>query len=116
MVIESRDATFFENVFPYNKGSKASGNNDNNTVILWDTMSSDNPVEEELRRNTRQRTSTSFGLEFLTFVLENEPRTHGEAMGSPKAPLWKEAINSEIESILSNYIYELVDISLGNMP
>ncbi|KAK3004186.1 hypothetical protein RJ639_020092 [Escallonia herrerae] len=39
---------------------------------------------------------------------ENEPRTYSEAMSSPEAPHWKEAINSEIESIMQNHTWELV--------
>lgn len=37
-------------------------------------------------------------------------------MDSPKTPLWQEAINSEIESILQNYTWELVDLLLDNKP
>ena len=43
-----------------------------------------------------------------------EPQTYKEAMTSPEAPFWKEAINSEVESILKNHTWELVDIPPGN--
>lgn len=33
-----------------------------------------------------------------------EPQRYKEAMASPDAPLWKEAINSEIEFSLQNHI------------
>ena len=68
------------------------------------------PNEENPRRSKRQRISTSFGPDFLTFLLENEPRTFKEAMSSLEAQYWKEAVNSEIESILSNHTWELVDL------
>ncbi|KAK3029869.1 hypothetical protein RJ639_038666 [Escallonia herrerae] len=45
---------------------------------------------------------------------ENEPRTYSEAMSSPEAPHWKEAINNEIESIMQNHTWELVDLPPGN--
>ena len=37
-------------------------------------------------------------------------------MTSPEAPLWKEAINSEIDSILQNHTWELVDLPPGCKP
>ncbi|KAA0062658.1 putative mitochondrial protein [Cucumis melo var. makuwa] len=37
-------------------------------------------------------------------------------MFSPEAPYWKEAVNSEIESIMHNHTWELVDLPLGSKP
>ena len=37
-----------------------------------------------------------------------------EAMASPETLLWKEVINSEVESILQNHMWELVDLPHGN--
>ena len=37
-------------------------------------------------------------------------------MSSPEAPLWKEAINSEVESILQNHTWELVNLPPGCKP
>ena len=37
-------------------------------------------------------------------------------MSSPEAPLWKEAVNSEVESILQNHTWELVDLPPGCKP
>ena len=34
-------------------------------------------------------------------------------MTSSDAPIWKEAINSEIESIMHNLTWEIVDLPLG---
>ncbi|KAK4400755.1 Retrovirus-related Pol polyprotein from transposon TNT 1-94 [Sesamum angolense] len=36
--------------------------------------------------------------------------TIDEALSSPEAPFWKEAINSEVESIMQNHTRELVDL------
>ena len=74
------------------------------------------PNEESPRCSKRQKTSTSFGPDFLTFLVENEPQTFKEAMSSSEAHYWKEAINSEIESILNNHTWELVDLPPGNKP
>ena len=68
-------------------------------------------MEDEPRRSKRQRTSTSFGPDFLTYLLENEPRTFKEVVASPEAPF-----NSEVESILSNHTWKLVDLPPGNKP
>ena len=81
-----------------------------------DIISRSDPMEDEPRRSKRQRTSTSFGPDFLTYLLENEPRKFKEVVTSPEAPFWKEAINSEVESILSNHTWKLVDLPPGNKP
>ena len=49
-------------------------------------------------------------------MLEAEPQTFKEAVSSPEGPLWKEAINSEIDSILQNHTWELVDLPPGCKP
>ena len=95
-IIESRDASFFENIFPYNIVYESIDNNKRSR----DTISRSDPMEDEPRRSKRQRTSTSFGPDFLTYMLENEPWTFKETVTSSEAPFWKEAINSEVESIL----------------
>ena len=37
-------------------------------------------------------------------------------MSSLEAPYWKEAINDEVESILQNHTWELVDLPPGSKP
>ena len=39
-----------------------------------------------------------------------------EAMSTPVAPMWKEAVNSEIESIMQNHTWELVDLPPRSKP
>ncbi|KAK3030956.1 hypothetical protein RJ639_036694 [Escallonia herrerae] len=70
-------------------------------------------------RHTRGfvRSFTGFGRSLsIASNPENEPRTYSEAMSSPETPHWKEAINSEIESIMQNHTWELVDLPPGNKP
>ena len=74
------------------------------------------PNIEEPRRSKRQRVPKSFGPDFLAFLLENEPQTFKEAMKSSEAQYWKEVVNSEVESILNNHTWELVDLPPGNKP
>ena len=39
-----------------------------------------------------------------------------EAIFTPKVPFWKEAVSSEIESILQNHTWELVDLPSSCKP
>ncbi|KAH9768531.1 hypothetical protein KPL71_011635 [Citrus sinensis] len=72
--------------------------------------------EVEVRRSKRARIEKSFGPDFLTYLLESEPQNFKEAVTSPEGALWKEAINSEVESILQNHTWKLVDLPLGCKP
>ena len=46
-------------------------------------------------------------------MLESEPQNFkDEVVTSPEGALWKEAINSEVESILQNHTWKLVDLPL----
>ena len=53
----------------------------------------------------------NFGPDFISFLTEDEPQTYKEAMSSPEAPLWKEAINSEVESILHNHTWDVTSLT-----
>ncbi|XP_075473366.1 uncharacterized protein LOC142504375 [Primulina tabacum] len=68
-------------------------------------------INEEPRSGKRARVEKSFGPEFLTYMLDDEPRTIQEALSNPEAPFWKEAINDEIDSIMDNHTWELTDLS-----
>ena len=72
--------------------------------------------DDEPRRDKRTRTSKSFGPDFLTYLLKDVPQSFKEAMLSPEDPYWKEAINDEVESILQNHTWELVDLPPGSKP
>ncbi|CAN1239562.1 Retrovirus-related Pol polyprotein from transposon RE2, partial [Linum grandiflorum] len=45
--------------------------------------------------------------------LAEEPRTYEEDMQSVDASFWKEAADSEIDSIRSNHTWEVVDLPRG---
>ena len=49
-------------------------------------------------------------------MLEGESQTFKEAMNFTKGLMWKETIKNEIDSILQNHTWELVDITLGCKP
>ena len=119
-IMESRNASFFEHVFPckFEEGPSSSKR-------TFETMNEDSQdqeqeqeeeVEDEPRRSKRIRTEKSFGPDFLTYMLESEPQSYKEAVNSLEGSLWKEAIKSEIDSILQNHTWELVDLPPGSKP
>ena len=72
--------------------------------------------EVKPRRSKRAKTLKSFGPNFLTYMLEDESQSFKEAISTPEASFWKEAVNSEIESILQNHTWELVDLPPSCKP
>ena len=52
----------------------------------------------------------------MTYMLKAEPQTYKEVISSSEGLLWKEAIKSEIDSIMQNHTWELVDLPLGSKP
>ncbi|KAL0332967.1 UNVERIFIED_CONTAM: Retrovirus-related Pol polyprotein from transposon TNT 1-94 [Sesamum calycinum] len=103
---------FFENIFP----CKDRKEEESSRKRTREVANGDHQRDEESRRSKRAKRAKTFGLDFLTYLLENELRTINEALSSPEAPLWKEAINSEIESIMQNYTWELVDLPSSSKP
>ncbi|BFG40858.1 hypothetical protein CerSpe_271320 [Prunus speciosa] len=127
-ILEFVDAIFFEDVFPYKQGRSNvnrkrtiddSRINENSGIDDGNPTSSrvlGNEQDLEPRRSKRTRIPKDFGPDFLTMIAEAEPQTYKEAISSPEAPFWKEAINSEIESIMQNHTWELVNLPPGNRP
>ncbi|XP_059277541.1 secreted RxLR effector protein 161-like [Lycium ferocissimum] len=85
--MESDNAEFFENIYPYKIECESSGERPKRPR---EETKENMPNEENPRRSKRQRTSTYFGPDFLTFLVENEPQTFKEAMSSSEAQYWKE--------------------------
>jgi hypothetical protein len=50
------------------------------------------------------------------YLVDNTLITNEEAFSSPDADLWKEAVRSEMESIMSNGTWEVVDRPYGCKP
>ena len=67
-IIESRNASFFEDVFP-KKDRQETGSNKR----TYDTTISSTSDNEEPRCSKRAKTSNTFGPDFLTYLLENDP-------------------------------------------
>ena len=88
-IIELRNASFYENIFPITNacdGSSLKRTHDTTTSDI-DHKSINDESEEALRHIKRARTSKSFGPYFLTYLLENEPQSFNETMSTPEAPM-----------------------------
>ncbi|KAK1643602.1 hypothetical protein QYE76_061407 [Lolium multiflorum] len=106
-IFESRDATFFEDIFPMrDMHGMSSWESDpiHETPMESDEESddessdSDEDDNEAPTRSKRQRTAKSF------------------ALASPDADYWKEAVQSEMDSILANGTWELTERPYGCKP
>ena len=78
-----------------------------------------NPKEDDIvvtQKSKRKRTAKSFGDDYIVYLVNNTPRTIEEAYSSPDANLWKEAVQSEMDSIMSNETWEVVECSYGCKP
>ena len=114
--MESRNASFFEDVFPYGSKEKPSSSKRVLKTIHENSQDEDTDGEVEPRRSKRARIEKSFGPDFLTYMLEGEPQTYKEAVNSTESLMWKEVIKSEIDFILHNHTWELVDLPSGCKP
>ena len=63
---------------------------------------------ETLRKSKRQMTAKSFGDDFIVYLVNDTPRTIEETYSSLDADFWKEAVRSEMDSIMSNGTWEVV--------
>ena len=124
-IMESRDATFFENIFPMKETSSNSSHESvnspkrNDTVVHFEQPLEENHEKDDnegTRKSKRRRTTKSFGDDFIVYLVDDTPKTIAEAYGSPDADYWKEAIRSEMDSIMSNGTWEVVDRLYGCKP
>ncbi|KAJ9543865.1 LOW QUALITY PROTEIN: hypothetical protein OSB04_023572 [Centaurea solstitialis] len=129
VIVESRDVDFFEDKF--------SGDAENSDRMLDSNLpgtsndsSKTSQKVDEPRRSTREK---SLGDDFLSYLVEgnhkkvtreiifsinidDDPKTFEETMSSRDASLWREAINDEMDSIMSNGTWVLVDLAKGSKP
>jgi hypothetical protein len=123
-IMDSRDATFFDDIFPlreyYCSTSQKSIINDeptemieHNEQTLVENLWGDN---ETSKKSKRQMIVKSFGDDFIVYLVNDTPRTIEEAYSSLDADYWKEAIKSELDSIMSNGTWEVVSRPYGCKP
>ncbi|GJX08829.1 pol polyprotein [Tanacetum coccineum] len=64
----------------------------------------------EPRKSKRAKVTKDFGPYYMTYIVNEEPQTYKAAIESSEAPYWKDAIQSEIYSIVHNNTWKLVDL------
>jgi hypothetical protein len=112
-IIKSRDATFFENEFPIKNAPSTTGHefiipheHEKFTPIEQiEKLHMQNRKEDDIivtRKSKRQRIAKSFGDDYIVYLVDDTPTTIEEAYSSLDADLWKEAVQSEMDSIMSN--------------
>ncbi|KAL2226387.1 UNVERIFIED_CONTAM: hypothetical protein Sindi_1997400 [Sesamum indicum] len=87
---------------------------------MWKKMSnvgvspsSSNQTHEKLdepKRSKRARIVKNFESDFVTYDIEDDPITFKDAMASEEAKQWKETAKSDMDSIVSNGTWVLVDL------
>ncbi|GJW05860.1 hypothetical protein Tco_1568283 [Tanacetum coccineum] len=101
-IIESAEAEFLENTFPYKDKDKQISIP--RKRVLDDQLSHDQkdnafevPQENvEPRRSKRAKITKDFRHDFMTYIVNEEQQTYKAAMESSEEPYWIEAIQSEI--------------------
>jgi hypothetical protein len=124
-IMESRDATFFEDKYPM-KATHGTSSDEPTIpheyfIPVEHTKESHihNPVEDDnvsTRKSKRPRIAKSFGDDHIVYLVDDTPSAIEEAYSSPDANFWKEAIRSEMDSIMSNATWEVVEHPYGCKP
>jgi hypothetical protein len=86
---------------------------EHNEQTLVGNLRGDNEIS---KKSKRQRTAKSFADDFIVYLVDDTPRTIEEAYSSLDVDYLKEAIKSEMDSIISNGTWEVVSIPYGCKP
>ncbi|KAH9722428.1 hypothetical protein KPL70_006731 [Citrus sinensis] len=143
VIVESRDVEFIENKFQHDSNIESESIIDQPCVNTPVTSTNNNKRKEsttsfELRRSQREKKEKSLAPDFISsqallflvegdrknvlnkvpllLNIEKDPKTFSEAMSSRDASFWREAVNDEMDSIMSNQTWVLVDLPPGSQP
>jgi hypothetical protein len=103
-IMESRDATFFEHIFPMkdihsNSRYSSEITPEHSTPVESSKQPHEIVLEEDdndaPKRSKRQRVE-------IVYLVDDTTTTIAEAFASPDADDWKEAVHNEMDYILSN--------------
>jgi hypothetical protein len=75
-----------------------------------------NPKEDDIvvtRKSKRQRVAKSFRNDYIVYLVDDTPTTIEHTYSSPDADLWKKAVRSKMDSIMSNGTWKVVDRPYG---
>jgi hypothetical protein len=67
-------------------------------------------------KSKRPRIVKSFADDYIVYLVDDTPSTIEEVHSSPDADFWKEAIKSEMDSIMSNATWEIIERPYGCKP
>uniref|UniRef100_A0A2N9HAW2 Uncharacterized protein n=1 Tax=Fagus sylvatica TaxID=28930 RepID=A0A2N9HAW2_FAGSY len=138
-IVESRDVEFIENKF-INDSQIEPKQTQQSDSLVNDSLSGNKRIEpsslNEQRRSQRVRKEKDFGPDFISYQVnvyvvegnrekvlsklpfignvEGDPNTYSEVMASRDVAFWREAVNDEMDSILSNNTWVLVDLPPGS--
>uniref|UniRef100_A0A2N9I1Q4 Uncharacterized protein n=1 Tax=Fagus sylvatica TaxID=28930 RepID=A0A2N9I1Q4_FAGSY len=138
-IVESRDVEFIENKFINDSQIEPKQTQESDSLV-HDSLSGNKIIEpsspSEQRRSQRVRKEKDFGPDFISYQVniylvegnrekvlsklpfvgnvEKDPNTYSEVMASRDAAFWREAVNDEMDSILSNNTWVLVDLPPGS--
>jgi len=122
--MESKDVTFFEDIFPMRPSSSTLENLDATipnseqveNIPLRENNEEDNNSDITPRRSKRQNVQKSFGDDFIVYLVDDVPTTLADAYASSDADYWKEAVRSEMDSIMTNETWEITERPVGCKP
>lgn len=81
------------------------------------TRKDKNEVKEiEPRQSKRQKKTKDFRKDYYIFLINEDLKTYQKSITSLNGVFWKEAINNEIESIMNNHTWELIDLLKWTKP
>ena len=114
-IMESCDATFFENMFPMKDMHNIARISteiipESRTSNEYFEQSHENVTEKDDNeapiRSERRRIAKSFGDDFIVYLVDDTPTSIAEAYASPHVDDWKEDVHNEMDSILSGGTWE----------
>jgi hypothetical protein len=140
-IVELRDVEFIENKFINDSQIPLEPKQTQETdSLVNDSLSGNKRIKpsspSEQMRSQRVRKEKDFGLDFISYQvnvylvegnrekvlnkfsfvgnIEKDPNTYNEVMASRDAAFWREAVNDEMDSILSKNTWVLVDLPPGS--
>lgn len=135
-IVETREVVFIENKF---LNDSVESEHEETETPNSSVQGSKRPRDEQVmepRRSKRVRKEKDLGPDYISYQslaflvegtrdsvikkipimlnVESNPQSYTEAMASRDSAFWKEAINDEMDSILSNNTWVLVDLPQGS--
>ncbi|UYV60529.1 hypothetical protein LAZ67_1001422 [Cordylochernes scorpioides] len=124
-VVTSRDVIFKETIPTFSldiekRNKELSSNQIDEQNDTQDIEKIESNVQTSDVYNLRDRSNISKPQRYIDAEINIaeglEPKTYKEAMDSPNAQFWKEAMNEEMNSLTENDVYECTTLPLGQKP